>query len=135
MPENDHGKREPASHLPLGAEVVVATAANQAEADMICTRLANAGIAAEARRSIGGPGWGQTGARYVYVEPDVLAQAKEALSVPADLSDDELARLSEESAAESRARLAAREAAEPPDAPSAGKRSAWASFLQWVRGG
>lgn len=113
----------------------MATAANQAEADMICDRLASSGIAAEARRSIGGPEWGLSGARYVYVEPDVLAQAKEILGVSADFSDDELARLSEESATESRARLAEREAAEPASAPSAGKRGAWARFLEWARGG
>lgn len=135
MAEKDHRKREPESHRPLGAEVVVATAANQAEADMMCARLASSGIAVEARRSIGGPEWGLSGARYVYVEPDVLAQAKEILGVPADFSDDELTRLSEESATESRARIAEREAAEPPGVPSAGKGGAWGRFLRWVRGG
>jgi hypothetical protein len=101
---------------------------------MICARLAGSGIAAEARRSIGGPAWGSAGARYVYVEPHAIAQAKEILSVPDSFDDDELARLSEESATESRARLAKREAAAPPSAPAPRERGAWGRLLQWVRG-
>jgi hypothetical protein len=135
MAEDDHGKPRPASHHALGMEMVIATAANQAEADMICARLAGSGIAAEARRSIGGPQWGAAGARYVYVEPHAATQAKEILSVPDSLSDDELARLSEESAAESSARLAEHEAAEPTSPPPGRKRSAWGRLLQRVRGG
>lgn len=133
--EDDHGKPRPGSHHALGTEVVIATAANQAEADMICTRLTGSGIAAEARRSIGGPQWGSAGARYIYVEPHAAARAKEILSVPESFSDDELARLSEESAAESRGRLAEREAAGPASAPLARKHEAWTRLLQRVRGG
>lgn len=133
MAEDAHGKPRPTSHRALGAEVVIATAANQAEAEMICVRLAGAGIVAEARRSIGGPEWGSAGARYVYVEPHAAARAKEILSVSDSFSDDELARLSEESAAESRARLAEREARRP-SAPLAHTRGAWRRLLQRVRG-
>ncbi len=96
---------------------------------MICARLANAGIAGEARRSIGGPEWGPAGARYVYVEPHALARAKEILNAADDFSDDELARLSEESAAESAARLAAREDAEPPNAVPGGTQGVLGRLL------
>lgn len=101
---------------------------------MICARLADAGIAAEARRSIGGPGWGPAGARYVYVEPHAAARAKEILNASEGFSDDELAQLSEESAAESTARLAAREAAERPEMPPTSRRGVWARALQRIRG-
>lgn len=115
--------------------IVVASAANEAEADMIRARLADAGIAAESRRSIGGPGWGTAGARYIYVEPDVAARAKAILDTHDAFSDDELAKLSEESAAESAAGLAARESADPRDIPPSRARGAWGRILRWMRGG
>lgn len=58
---------------------VVATASNGAEADLICQRLAQAGIAATSQRSIGGPEWGMSGSRYIYVEPEDLDGAREVL--------------------------------------------------------
>jgi hypothetical protein len=58
---------------------VAVTAANEAEADLICQRLAQAGIAATSQRSIGGPEWGMSGSRYVYVESEDLDRARELL--------------------------------------------------------
>jgi hypothetical protein len=75
---------------------VAATASNGAEADLICQRLAQAGIVAVAQRSIGGPEWGMSGTQYVYVEPADLDRAREVLGAPDELSEDELARLSQE---------------------------------------
>jgi hypothetical protein len=46
---------------------VVAVAANEPEAALLCQRLAEAGIHAIAQRTIGGPEWGSSGSRYVYV--------------------------------------------------------------------
>jgi hypothetical protein len=59
---------------------VAATAANEAEADLIEQRLAEAGIPATSQRSIGGPEWGVSGARYIYVEASHLERAREILS-------------------------------------------------------
>ncbi len=135
MAKEDRRKQQSASRRAFGTEVVVATAANQAEAEMICIRLANAGIAAEARRSIGGPEWGWAGARYIYVEPDAVATAKEILGAPSGFGEDDLARLSEASAAGSEVRLAERDAAMPPGAAPAPKHGAWAKLLRLMRGG
>jgi hypothetical protein len=88
-----------------GALKVVATVANEAEAEMICGRLLEAGIHAVAQRTIGGPEWGWSGGRYVYVDEADLDRARALLeSDQGSFSEDELARLSEE---------AAREASEP----------------------
>ncbi len=77
---------------------VAATASNAIEADLICQRLAQAGIQATSQRSIGGPEWGTSGARYVYVEAEQLARAREVLAAPDTISDDELAKLAEQAA-------------------------------------
>lgn len=61
---------------------------------MICARLTNAGIQALQRRNIGGPGWGASGARSVYVEEQEVERATELLSAP-EFTDEELAELSE----------------------------------------
>lgn len=79
---------------------VVATAGNDAEADLIRQRLAEAGITALAQRSIGGPQWGLPGAQYVYVEADQLERAREILAVP-EFSDEELTALSEQAVEDS----------------------------------
>jgi hypothetical protein len=47
---------------------VVAVAANEPEAALLCQRLADAGIHAIAQRTIGGPEWGSSGSRYIYVD-------------------------------------------------------------------
>jgi hypothetical protein len=79
----------------------VATAANQAEGEMICARLAQAGIAAVEQRASGNPEFGGTGARYIQVRSADVDRARAALAeeqVP--FSDEELARLSKEAARE-----------------------------------
>ena len=55
---------------------VVATAANEAEAEVMRQRLEAAGIAVIFQRTIGGPEWGASGARYAYVEPADLERAR-----------------------------------------------------------
>jgi hypothetical protein len=77
---------------------VAAAAANEAEADLMCQRLAEAGISAISQRSIGGPQWGASGGQYVYVEAEHLARAREILRAPDGVSEEELARLSDEAA-------------------------------------
>jgi hypothetical protein len=60
---------------------VVTTAANEAEAELICSRLAEAGIQGVAQRAIGGPEWGASGSRYIYVAAGDLERAKALLDV------------------------------------------------------
>ena|ERR1700689_759509 len=76
---------------------VAATAYNGAEADLMCQRLAEAGIRAAAQRSIGGPEWGTSGGQYIYVEAEHLGRAREVLATP-DISDEELAVMAENAA-------------------------------------
>ncbi len=75
---------------------VVATAGSGPEADLICQRLAEAGIQATAQRSIGGPQWGLSGSQYVYVEAEQLALAREVLAAPDHVSDEDLAKMAED---------------------------------------
>jgi hypothetical protein len=84
---------------------VAATAANGAEAELISQRLAEAGIVATSQRTIGGPEWGESGSQYVFVEAGDLERAREVLNTGGELSDEELANLSERGP---------EEAAEPP---------------------
>jgi hypothetical protein len=78
--------------------VSVAAAHNESEAEMICGRLANAGILASYKRSLGSdvPQIGPGGSRDIYVEQADAQRAVEALAVPA-FSDDELAQLAAQS--------------------------------------
>jgi hypothetical protein len=61
--------------------VTVAAAGNEAEADVISQRLQAAGIATVTQRAIGGPEWGASGARYVYVRAADEARARDILAV------------------------------------------------------
>jgi hypothetical protein len=61
--------------------VIVATAGNEAEADVIRQRLEAAAIAAITQRAIGGPEWGASGSRYVYVRAADEARARDILAV------------------------------------------------------
>jgi hypothetical protein len=80
---------------------IVATVANEAEAEMVCGRLSDAGIHAISQRTIGGPEWGWSGGRYVYVSEVDLDRASALLeSEEGSFSEDELARLSEEAGKE-----------------------------------
>ena len=86
--------------------VSVASAQSEPEAEMICARLAGAGIRGLAKRNIGAdnPEFGVGGTRDVYVDEGVASRAREVLEVP-QFSDAELAQLSEQ---------AGREASEAP---------------------
>jgi hypothetical protein len=67
---------------PGNALRVVATATNEAEADLFQQRLAQAHIQATSERVIGGPEWGASGARYIYVAATDLERAREVLEPP-----------------------------------------------------
>ena len=82
---------------------VVATAANQAEGELICARLREAGVVAIEQRASGNPEFGGSGARYIYVRSVDLDRARGVLAVDEPpFSDEELARLSEQAAREAR---------------------------------
>jgi hypothetical protein len=82
---------------------VVATAANQAEGELTCARLREAGIVAIEQRASGNPDFGGSGARYIYVSVADLDRARAVLAVEEQpFSDEELARLSEQAAREAR---------------------------------
>ena len=104
---------------------VAGTASSGAEADLMCQRLAEAGIKATSQRAIGGPEWGTSGSQYVYVEKQQLERAREILAAPSDVSEDELAAMAEATPA-----LAApRPAIEEPAAIPTPKRSVWDRVL------
>jgi hypothetical protein len=75
---------------------VVATAASEPEADLIVQRLAQVGITATSQRTIGGPEWGTSGSQYIYVEAAQRARAREVLKATEGISEEELARQSEQ---------------------------------------
>ena len=75
--------------------VAVAFAHNEPEADMICARLADAGIQAVSKRSVDIPQFGSGGAREIYVEDHLATAAREALATP-EFTDEELAELSDQ---------------------------------------
>jgi hypothetical protein len=77
---------------------VAATAPSVPEAEVICQRLADAGIHGIWQRTKGGPEWGLSGAQYVYVEADQLERAREILEADEDISEEELIRAAEEDA-------------------------------------
>jgi hypothetical protein len=82
---------------------VVATAANQAEGELIVARLAQGGITAIEQRASGNPEFGGAGGRYIYVQDAELERARTMLAVDQPpFSDEELARLSEEAGREAR---------------------------------
>jgi hypothetical protein len=61
---------------------VLATADSEPEADVMRQRLTAVGIPSVAQRTIGGPEWGFSGARYVYVPAAELDRAREVLGLP-----------------------------------------------------
>ena len=72
-----------------------------AEADMVIGQLLDVGIHAVVQRSIGGPEWGLSGPRDVYVSARDLERARELLASDENaVSDEELTRLSEEAGRE-----------------------------------
>lgn len=75
----------------------VAGAGNQAEAELICSRLLEAGIHAISQRNFGGPEFGGSGSRTVFVDERDAVRAREILATDEEpVNEDELARLSEE---------------------------------------
>jgi hypothetical protein len=79
----------------------VTTVTSEAEAEMVRDRLLEAGIHVISQRTIGGPEWGWSGARDVFVNEKDLARARSVLKADEGaFSDDELARLSEEAGRE-----------------------------------
>jgi hypothetical protein len=82
---------------------VLTTVASEAEAELVCERLAQAGIQALPQRTIGGPEWGTSGSRNVYVTEADLERGRVALAADeGEFSDEELTRLSEQAAREAR---------------------------------
>ena len=66
---------------------VVATAGSEPEADVIRQRLESAGITSVAQRTIGGPEWGASGSRYVYVRAHDFERARDLLGLTGTESD------------------------------------------------
>jgi hypothetical protein len=82
---------------------VVATAANQAEGELILARLASVGISGIEHRTTGNPEFGASTARYIYVQASDLERGHKLLAVDEPpFSDEELTQLSEEAAREAR---------------------------------
>ena len=80
---------------------IVRRAASATEADLIQSLLRDAGIESVLQRAIGGPEWGLSGGQTVYVQRVDLKRAREVLAAGEDpVSDEELARLSEEAGRE-----------------------------------
>ena len=76
---------------------IVTTVTSEAEANMVCERLLEDGIHATCQRTLGGPQWGVSGARDVFVNAADLDRAHEVLKADeGSFSDEELARLSDE---------------------------------------
>jgi hypothetical protein len=76
---------------------IVTTVGSEAEAELVRERLLAADIHAISQRTIGGPEWGYSGARDVYVGARDLDRAHEVLEADeGSFSDEELSRLSDE---------------------------------------
>ena len=78
---------------------MVTSVSSEPEAALVTARLSEAGIQAISQRSIGGPEWGVSGARDVYVEEHDLDRAREVLRADEGVSEDQLADLSDAAAA------------------------------------
>jgi hypothetical protein len=78
---------------------VITSVSSEPEAALVTARLSEAGIQAISQRSIGGPEWGVSGARDVYVEEHDLDRAREVLRADEGVSEDQLADLSDAAAA------------------------------------
>ncbi len=76
---------------------LVTTVSSDAEAELVRQRLSAADIQAISQRTIGGPEWGYSGARNVFVNARDLDRAHEVLKADeGSFSDEELERLSDE---------------------------------------
>ncbi len=80
---------------------IVRRVSSASEAQIVQSLLREAGVESIAQRAIGGPEWGLSGGQVVYVQPADLARAREVLAADEQpVSDEELARLSEEAGRE-----------------------------------
>lgn len=80
---------------------IIASAANEAEAELIRGRLLEDGIHATTRRTLGAAQWGVSGTRSVFVFATDFDRAQELLkSEEGTFSDEELTRLSEQAGRE-----------------------------------
>ncbi len=80
---------------------IVTTVSSEAEAELVRERLLAANIQAISQRTIGGPEWGYSGARDVFVNAGDLDRAHEVLEADeGSFSDEELGRLSDEAGRE-----------------------------------
>jgi hypothetical protein len=80
---------------------IVTTVSSEAEAESVRERLLAADIYAISQRTIGGPEWGFSGARDVFVNARDLGRAHEVLEADeGSFSDEELGRLSDEAGRE-----------------------------------
>jgi hypothetical protein len=80
---------------------IVRRATSATEAELIQSLLHEAGIESVLQRTVGGPEWGPSGGQTVYVQPADLERAREVLAVAeTPVSDEELARLSEQAGRE-----------------------------------
>jgi hypothetical protein len=85
----------------VGELKIVTSVTNQAEAELLCGRLMEAGIHAMSRKAFGGPEWGLSSANDVLVNAEDLERAREMLGKGEEpISDEELARQSEEAGRE-----------------------------------
>jgi hypothetical protein len=75
---------------------LVTSVGNEAEAEMVSERLSEAEIRHTVRLASGGIRLGPAAARDIYVVPEDLDRAREALEADESFSDEELARLSDE---------------------------------------
>jgi len=78
-----------------GVLKVLTSVRSEPEAALVSARLSEAGIQAIYQRSIGGPEWGVSGARDLYVEEHDLVRARELLKADEGVSEAELADLSD----------------------------------------
>jgi hypothetical protein len=78
-----------------GVLKILTSVRSEPEAALVSARLSEAGIQAIYRRTIGGPEWGVSGARDVYVEEQDLVRARELLKADEGASEAELADLSD----------------------------------------
>jgi hypothetical protein len=80
---------------------IVTSVTSEPEGELIVERLKEAGISAISQRTIGGPEYGFSGARNVFVDAQDLERAREVLAADeGSFSDEELGRLSEEAVEE-----------------------------------
>src|SRR5207237_4374296 len=94
-----HGMQAKAPSYASDVLKVLTSVRSEPEAALVSARLSEAGIQAINQRSIGGPEWGVSGARDVYVEEHDLDRAREVLRADEGVSEDQLADLSDAAAA------------------------------------